>query len=259
MTEFRKDFCFCTLALGHRYRQMAIKLAEDLVQYAPQTQLIIYTDSPQDFSSKINVVAFRHTQQSTLRCVNDKRFLLQKALSLYPEVIFVDADTRIIDHIPEQTEWPPGITACHRNLVEHLHRRAPKSLNFLKEIAFKLGIEKDTWEQVQWVGESIYIITRDRGKEREFLETWGVIVNYLELNNLHLNDGNIMGIAAAKVGWTINKQGWPELNQIRKHLDASYNKPPMSLWQICQEKVGYYYRLNRLRLIALKNFKFYYL
>lgn len=259
MTEIGKDVCFCTLALGHRYRLMAQKLAEDLVKYAPQTQLIIYTDNPQDFSNSANVVAFKHTQQSTLRCVNDKRFLLQKALSMYPATIFVDADTRIIDNVPEKIQCSPGITACHQNLIEHLQKRSPKSLNFLKKIASKLGIEENMWKQVQWVGESIYIITRDRGKELEFIETWGIIVNYLELNNLHLNDGNIMGIAAAKVGWTIHQQGWSELNQIREHLDASYNRPPTSLWQIFKQKLSYHYRLNRLRIIALKNFKFYYL
>ena len=259
MTEIRKDFCFCTLALGHRYRLMAQKLAEDLVKYAPHTQLIIYTDYPKDFSNNSNVVAFKHTQQSTLRCVNDKRFLLQKSLSIYPAAIFVDADTRIISNLPEKIQWSPGITACHKNLIEHLQKRDPKSLDFLRKTASKVGIGKNTWGQVQWVGESIYIITRDQGKEIEFLETWGMIVNYLELHNVHLNDGNIMGIAAAKVGWTIHQEEWSELNQIRKHLDASRSRPSMSLWQIFKQKISYHYRLSRLRIIALKNFKFYYL
>lgn len=258
MTEIRKDFCFCTLALGQRYRLMAQTLAEDLIKYAPQTQLIIYTDYPQDFSNNVNVVAFKHTQQSTLRCVNDKRFLLEKALFLYPATIFVDADTRIIDNIPEKTQWFPGITACHKNLIEHLQKRSPKSLDFLKKTASKIGIEDNTWEQIQWVGESIYVITRDKGKEKEFLATWGIIVDYLELNNIHLNDGNIMGIAAAKVGWTIHREGWSELDRVREHIDASRNRPSMSFWQTLQQKIGYHYRLNRLRIKALKDFKFYY-
>lgn len=254
----KKDFCFCTLALGYRYRLMAQKLAEDLLHYAPQTQLIVYTDCPKDFNNNLNVLAFKHTQQGTLRCVNDKRFLLQKALSIYPATIYIDADTRIIDNMPEKTQWSPGITACQKNLIEHLHKREPKSLDFLRKTASKLGITPNIWEQVKWVGESIYVITRDNGKEIEFLETWGIIVDYLELNNLHLNDGNIMGIAAAKVGWTIHKEGWREINQIRKHLDASYNRPVMNFWQSWQQRFGYHYRLNRLRLKALKNFKFYY-
>lgn len=258
MTEIRKDFCFCTLALGQRYRLMAQTLAEDLLKYAPQTHLIIYTDYPKEFSDNSNVVAFKHSQQSTLHCFNDKRFVLQKALSIYPAVIFVDADTTIIDSIPKQIQWGSGITACHKNLIKHLQKRSPKFIAPLKKTAFKLGIDENKWEQAQWIGESIYVITRDKGKEILFLKTWGKIANYLELNNLHIGDGNIMGIAAAKVGWTINIKGWSELNQVREHIDASRHKPSMNSWQILQKRIGYHYRLNRLRIKALKNFKFYY-
>ncbi len=47
MTQSTPDFCFCTLAIGTRYRQHALLLAEDLEQYAPKPPFIVLTDKPQ--------------------------------------------------------------------------------------------------------------------------------------------------------------------------------------------------------------------
>ena len=256
-TQHEQDYCFCTLALGRRYRLMARELAADLDKYAPGKSLVVFTDSPKDFSPHSNVEAFKHSQQSILRCVNDKRFLLLKALSMYRVAIHIDADTRILATVPNQT-WTSGITARTENLLKHLQKNCPQYLDPLKTVAAKLGISVSTLDSAEWIGESIYVIARDGGKEQEFLEIWGAIANYMELKDLHPNDGNLMALAAAKVGWKVNSNGWKELSQVRKHLDASFNRPPQTFWESLNQRLGYHYRLNRARVLALKDFDFYY-
>lgn len=258
MTQREQDYCFCTLALGSRYRLMARELAGDLVKYAPGTPLVVFTDHPDEFIPQTNVKAFKHVQQSTLRCVNDKRFLLQKALSMYRVAIHIDADTRIFAAVPNQVEWPPGMTARTENLLKHLQKNCPQYIDTLKTVASKLDISDSTLENAEWIGESIYVIARDGGKEKEFLSLWGAIANYMELQDMHPNDGNLMGLAAAKVGWKVNSNGWKELSQIRKHLDASFNRPPQTFRESLIQRLGYHYRLNKARLRALKDFNFYY-
>jgi hypothetical protein len=50
-----KDFCFATLALGKKYRYLALLLAEDLEKYSPNTSFVILTDNPREFSVRSNV------------------------------------------------------------------------------------------------------------------------------------------------------------------------------------------------------------
>ena len=73
-----KDFCFATLALGKKYRVLALLLAEDLEKYSPNTSFVILTDNPREFSGRSNVLAFKHRQQG-VKCWHDKRFVLAKA------------------------------------------------------------------------------------------------------------------------------------------------------------------------------------
>ncbi|MGV0027485.1 hypothetical protein [Phormidesmis priestleyi] len=90
-----KDFCFCTLALGKKYRILAKQLAENLSTYSPETSLVVLSDRPQDFQNCQNVLAFKHHQQGVLYCFNDKRFVLAKALEYFEAAVHIDADTQI--------------------------------------------------------------------------------------------------------------------------------------------------------------------
>jgi hypothetical protein len=258
MNKTIQNFCFCTLALGNRYRLMAKELAEDLEKYSPGTSIIIYTDSPNDFKDCQNIIAFKHYQKSILRCVNDKRFVLEKALSIYPVVIYIDADTRILSSIPDNIQWQPGITSLSKNLLQHMKKYLPESLETCKQLASKLD-QPDLLDKAKWIGDSLYVVARDEGKEIDFLKTWEIIVSYLELKGQHINDGNIMGLAVAKIGWNVHNEGFEQLTQITNHLDASFNRPPQTFWDTLKMKVGYHYRLNKARLAALRNFAFYYL
>ncbi|NET45308.1 hypothetical protein [Okeania sp. SIO2B3] len=258
MTAEQKDFCFCTLALGQRYRDISKELAKDLETNAPGISLVIYTEKPDDFSSYKNVMAFKHYQQGILHCYNDKRFLCQKAISLFPVAIYIDADTRILESLPEDIEWKPGITGRHKKLVEHVSKYRASSLPILKKLADKLNISDDSFNNSSWIGESLFIIVRDNGKEIEFLETWGKVSRYAELKGMHAGEGSLMGLAAAKVGWVINSEAWEKLTGITQHWDASRSKPKANSWDNLQKRMGYHYRLNKTRIMALRDFEFYY-
>lgn len=246
------DFCFCTLALGSKYRLLAKELAENLETYAPQALLVIYTDEPEDFSSHRNISAFKHRQQGILNCFDDRRFVIEKALSMYSVAIHIDADSRILSHIPTQSKWQPGITGKHESLLEHAKKWIPKELNSIKSVASKLNI---SLENARWIGENLYIVARDEGREIEFIKQWGIIARYLELKGFPSGDGYCMGLAASKVGWTVRNDAWENLHNVTKHLDANKEgvKPVKSFWNRLQKKVNYYYRLSLAWVIALKD------
>jgi len=257
LSEPTANYCFCTLALREKYQKLTKTLAEDLQKYAPQSSLVVGTDAPQYFDNSPNVIAFKHTQKGILHCYNDKRFVLEKSLKLFPTAIFIDADTRLIESLPDNLDFTPGIVGCHQSMVEHNKKYRPRDLPNLIRVSEKLGIPS---EQVNWIGESLFIVTRDGGKEQEFLHFWGKIALYLEMKGMHSGEGSIMGLAAAKVGWTVDtSEAWLILKNKRNHLDASYQPPiKKDFWQPLQKRLGYHYRLNLARLNALKNYDFYY-
>lgn len=258
MTQKQKNFCFCTLALGQRYRDITKELVKDLETNAPGISLVIYTEKPNDFSSHKNVIAFKHHQQGILHCYNDKRVLCQKAISLFPVAIYIDADTRILESLPEDIEWKPGITGRHKNLVEHVSKYRASSLPILQKLADKLNIYDESFNSSGWIGEALFIIVRDNGKEIEFLETWGKISKYAELRGMHAGEGSLMGLAATKVGWVINSEAWQKISRVTQHWDASRSKPKATYWDRLQKRIGYHYRLNKSRIMALRDFEFYY-
>lgn len=258
MTQKQKNFCFCTLALGQRYRDITKELVKDLETNAPGISLVIYTQQPNDFSSHKNVIAFKHHQQGILHCYNDKRVLCQKAISLFPVAICIDADTRVLESLPEDIEWKPGITGWHKNLVEHVSKYRASSLPILQKLADKLNIYDESFNSSGWIGEALFIIVRDNGKEIEFLETWGKISKYAELRGMHAGEGSLMGLAATKVGWVINSEAWQKISRVTQHWDASRSKPKATYWDRLQKRIGYHYRLNKSRIMALRDFEFYY-
>jgi hypothetical protein len=252
------NFCFCTLALRKKYQQLTKTLAEDLQKYAPQSKIVVGTDAPQYFDNVPNVIAFKHNQKSILHCYNDKRFVLAESLKLFPTAIFIDADTRLIESLPDSLDFTLGIVGCNQSLVEHNKKYRPRDFPNLIKVSEKLGISS---EGVKWIGESLFIVTRDEGKEQEFLEWWGKIALYLEMKGMHSGEGSIMGLAAAKVGWTVDtSEAWLILKNKTNHLDASYQSPvKKDFWQPIQKRLGYHYRLNLARLNSLKKYDFYYL
>lgn len=255
MNQSSKNFCFCTIALGAPYRAMASELANDLEKYSPGAKFYIYTDKPLDFKEHQNVVAFKHNQVGIQRCSNDRRLLIEKVLVDFPTAIHIDADTKILAPLPAEIDCPPGITGKNQELMTHIKKNRPHHLKTFEKVASKLDIPL---EKTKWIGESLYIITRDNGKEKEFFKTWQLLATYVELKGMHGGDGNLMGLAAAKVGLSINKNKcWETMKENTKHLDASYYVKRSS-WENFQRRLAYHYRLNKSRIEALKDFDFYY-
>ena len=250
-----KKIGFCTLAIGHSYRLMAQNIAQDLVRYSPGTLIYILTDNIRDFSSQKNVVAFRYHRRGIQHCYNDRRFIIERVLLDFPIAIHIDADTKILGKLPDNLDFPAGITGIHENLIEHISKYRPERLENIKKIAKKLDI---ALEQSEWIGESLLIVARDGGKEKEFIKLWGLIATYAELQGMYSGQGNLMGLAAAKIGWKVStSSSWETLDQLTEHLDASHSVK-RSRWNQLQRRIGYHYRLNKERLLALKDFDFYY-
>jgi len=253
-----KDFAFCTLALGEKYRFLAKDLAKDLEVHSPGTMLVIGTDQPNDFCECTNVIALKQFQKGILHCYHDKRFVIEKTLAKFLVAIQIDADTRIISDLPQTIEWSPGITAGHTEvLVEHVNQYNPERLTPLQKIAQKLSISIN---DSIYVGESLFAVCRDNGKEKKFLKYWDIIARYLELNGIHSGEGNAIGLAAAKAGFNISTNAsYEAIDRARKHIDASCQKnQKKTLWGKTQKRLSYHYRLNLTRAIALKDFELYY-
>lgn len=250
------NYCFCTLALGERYRAMAKELAKDIERHAPGVKFVVLTDKPRDFSGNSNVLAFKHSQKNAWHCGNDKRFAVLKALAFFKTAIFIDADSRIVAEVPRDISWRSGISGAHESLIKHLTKYNPERLGIVNRLAAKLNISID---EIEWIGESLYIVTADsEGGELVFLDEFGRIGNYLELKGIHQQEGIQMGLAAAKAGWQVRSEEWAKLKAVITHQDASDIPYKQSFLQKQLRRFRYHYRLNKARIAALRDFGFYY-
>lgn len=215
----QQQFCFCTLALGKVYRGLASLLAKDLELYSPNTAFIVLTDNPQDFSKYSQVLAFQHQQQG-VKCYHDKRFAIAKALSLFNSCIFIDSDMRILAPVPEYIEWllEPGISAracmdMQKKFAKALTKTDKyfsREIEVIKKAAQFLNLDPEC-ENVTFVHEYLFSVTKSTGKEIEFLETWEILAKYFELNGVYEGEGNAIGLAAYKAGLPVR---WSEMSGI---------------------------------------------
>lgn len=256
MIQLTKKFCFSTLAFNKKYRIMVRKMSQDLKKYGSEISLIVGTDEPQDFDDCENIVAFKLNQEGILHCYHDKRFVVEKALSMYDLTIQIDADTNIVDYIPQTMNYEPSVIGgVHENMMAHVQKYNPERLRHIEKVAGKLDLDL---EKAEYIGESLMIFGLDEGKEQEFLDYWGIIGRYLELKGIHAGSGNAIGLAALKVGWEVKKTSdWETLHKLASHFDASHSIKRTKLQQL-KRRLGYHYRLNKTRLEALEDFKFYY-
>lgn len=203
------SFCFGTLALGKRYRSHAALLAADLRQYSPQTPLILLTDHPAEFSAFANVVAVYHKQQS-VSCSQDKRFVIQQALAKFHTCIVVHADVRILEPIPVNLSWQPGITcisftAAQKQLSTFLERQN-NAKALLAKTAARLNLDVAS-PDLKFVQDYLFAVTRDQGKEQAFLNYWNKISILLERHGLFDAEGFTIGLAAAKAELPLHLRG----------------------------------------------------
>ncbi len=235
--ENLQQFCFCTLAIGAKYRKLALDLAADLEKFSSQP-LLILTDKPQDFNQSSHLLVFKHHQQS-VGCYHDKRYVIAKALSLYDACVFVDADMRILKDVA-QIQWQPGISArsC-ANILQHYQPAEGrpdriKRIQMIKKCSKKFNLDL---EQVSFVSEFMFAVAKDSGKEIKFLELWEKIGNYFELNGIYDSEGSVIGLAAAAQGFPLQHQEMPEIEFFNDKIDAIRIRKA----QVEQEKLAAYF------------------
>lgn len=292
MTQKEKGFCFCTLALGKSYRALASLLAEDLEKYAPETSFIVLTDNPLDFSRHSKVVAFKHCQQS-VKCYHEKRFVIAKSLSFFNSCIFIDADMRILAPVMQDMKWiiEPGIAARACDSMEKKYAKViagsakPKVIREFKvtqAMAQKLNLDvKDN--NLKFVYEYLFAVTKDCGKEIEFLKHWEIIAPYFELHGVYDGEGNAIGLAAAKAGLKVRwsdmegiaffkdrtelvriQKGQSNLDEMSIYFEQQkmLEQPKRSILEKVVVKISrsisYFYHLARLIIKTLRKFNFYY-
>ncbi len=249
------DYTFCTLALGQRYCLLAKQMSENLSQQAPGHKLVVLTDNPEIFSDCENVVPVFFKQQGVLHCYHDKRFAIEQALKLSDTAVMIDVDAGFEDVVAD-LKFEPGIECHSENLIQHVSKWTPERLETLHKVAKKVDVNID---QATWIGESLFSVTKDGGKEDLFLQYWGQIGRYLELNKIHAGSGNAIGLAAEKVGWKPRKSDtFLHLKSLWNHFDASLQRPAPTVMSRLRRKFNFHFRLNLQRIKALKDFEFYY-
>ncbi|MEH2380701.1 MAG: hypothetical protein V7K27_17765 [Nostoc sp.] len=219
MTKLESKFCFCTLALGKKYRALASLLAQDIETYSPHTSLVILTDKPQEFSKHSQVLAFQHEQQG-IKCYHDKRFVIAKALTLFNSCIFIDSDMRILAPVPEDMQWllAPGISArACMDMTEKIakgettnNKKFQREIEGVKEAIKILNLDSDC-ENIKFVHEYLFSVTKEAEKEIEFLKQWEMLAKYFELNGVYEGEGNAIGLAAYKAGLPVR---WSDMSGI---------------------------------------------
>ncbi|NET09151.1 MAG: hypothetical protein F6K16_31505 [Symploca sp. SIO2B6] len=195
------QFCFCTLAVGSRYRAHAHLLAKDIQTHSPNTSFVVLTDEPDEFRAYSHVLPLKHILRS-VKGYHDKRFVIEKALEHSDACMYLDSDVRILGPVPTTMEWSPGITArtgC--NILKHNTQDNQRGeFSIIQKVANKLGIELT---ETAWFHEFMFTVKKKAGAEVEFLKTWQTISYFFELNGYYDGEGNVMGLAAAKSGLPI--------------------------------------------------------
>ena len=132
----------------------------------------------------------------------------------------------------------------------------PSAARIYKKIAAKLDIDI---KKSEFIGEALFVVSRDNGKELKFIYYWKIIAQYLQLKRIVAGAGNTMGLAAAKVGWVPHSsENISELKKNLSHWDATDHRIKQGSLSFWKKRIGYHYRLNKLRLKALRDFNFYY-
>ena len=212
MNQEDQEFCFCTVAFSHTYRSLALKLAKDLEKYAPDIPFIVFTDKPEVFSGQSNVLVTKHRRKGVL-VYHERRFAIAQALTMFNSCMYLDADVRICDNVP-QRKWLPGITAKssypllkhHQSVIEGKNQKPwrYKAWSLIRDMADKLDLDLEK-DDIQFINEFLFVVTRASGVEQEFLQLWDKLAIYSDLHGVHKGPGNAMGLAAAKVGFPVRR------------------------------------------------------
>lgn len=206
-------WCFCTLALGEPYRNLAKQLAEDLARYAPGVTFFVLTDNASTLGSLPNVRIALHRKRSVLG-YNDKLCVIHKALKQFDTVIFIDSDTRILAPINLSEDiFKPGLKAfLIRNWAYMLetYDTSPQGPEWQKNDLRMMAILKETFgladngRQVPCIVEFLFAITASK-ETGKFLRKWNELAELCEQNRFFVHEGYAMGLAAKLTGIPIEQ------------------------------------------------------
>lgn len=271
-----KEYCFCTLAVGKRYRTHARILAKDIQEQAPLVSFVVLTDEPADFEDYSHVIAIKHRLQS-VKGYHDKRFVIEKSLERFDTCVFLDSDMRIIGPVPKKLEWLPGITArtgC--NILKHnTETKLRPGFAPIEQVAEKLDINL---QETTWFHEFMFVVKKQAGAEQVFLKFWQDISYVFEMQRIYDGEGNVMGLAAAKAGLAVRidsedrfpffkdniervrvKMGQSDLKEKQiyfdKHKQIEYPKRVIirKIIDKITQKAVFFYRFLRLKYIFKRN------
>jgi hypothetical protein len=222
--------CFCTLAIHEPYRRRAQLLLSD----APAVPWIVLTDEPNDFSGS-NVLAIRHQPTGPMAldfltslpptgngrgapAYHDKRFALEAALKEFDTAIFVDADSRFV-RPPTLSPFPPGICVVKElqaSIADHLSQWGQHRLPAFQELALDLFGDINALKSARWCSETLIVVTKD-GRESKFFEAWARGAQFLQERDMYTGEGGVIGLAAARAGWTVDYKSVNKLAASRRH------------------------------------------
>ncbi|TVQ59960.1 MAG: hypothetical protein EA366_04110 [Spirulina sp. DLM2.Bin59] len=270
------NWCFCTLAVGKRYREHAKNLVEDIQKFASNIPVLILTDKPEEFAEYPVAQAINHRLQS-VKGYHDKRFVIAAALRNFKTCLFLDSDVRIIGPVPENLSYHPGITArtgC--SILKHNARNGQgEMIPLLRHVSEKLDIDLG---KTKWFHEFMFAVTKQDGAELKFLSLWQTLAYFFEMQGFYGGEGNIMGLAASKVGLDVsfnsedpfpffkdniervrikNNQSNIEEKSIFFEVHRSIEFPKYPIWQKLLNRLikwaMFSYRTVKLRFLARKD------
>ncbi|MGF1492451.1 MAG: hypothetical protein ACFBSC_08365 [Microcoleaceae cyanobacterium] len=275
-----KKFCFGTLAAGKRYRLHARQLAQDIKAFVPDTTFIVLTDQPSDFADFSHVLAVKH-RLTSVQGYHDKRHVIATAFSSFDTCLFLDSDVRILGPVENQMEFPPGLTGrfgC--SILKHnkLESKERPALPLIHNVADSLDL---SLEDVVWMHEFMFAVSKQDGVEKEFLRLWHLIALYFQINGIYNGEGNVMGLAAAASGFNAgfrrvdpfpffkdcieqemiknqqpNLQDKTEFFQAHKDVEFPSVRIADKILKRLNKKSGFLYRLAKVKITAIANPEF---
>ena len=233
--------CFVTLAVGKKYRDHALTLAEDIRTIANNTPFVVLTDRPEVFPKSDSLIPLRHRIQS-VGVYHDKLDCIAESFRLgFDDCIFLDADCRILQNATISRQWKIGLTAkscydLHKNLLRR-ESRETGIYDLFQKIAGRYVIEV---EGCKFIQEWIFVVCRD-GNEDIFLQSWREIRDILERKRIFAGEGAAIGMAVRIAGWSVYHYdtGYPEDAIRHRQIDIYKDKMffrPESVPDSFQEK-----------------------
>ena len=186
-------------------------LAVDLLVYAPGHKLLVLTDKPEEYSIHKNVLPILHRQESLWRPYHDKRFAIEQASKRSNCVVFLDADTRIINNVPADfaETLPVGITAYFASpwlQWEQVHPNEAHKAAFIRSGAKELDVDlNDCW----YIWEAAIAFKFDASTQhalREFLDVWANLAHHFQLQGWFEGEDHSMAVAAGKAGLVVGSR-----------------------------------------------------